>query len=242
MKKSLLSLTLVVFLLANLISTNTANATVNNPNNESNVVYYIPHQDDEALSFGLSIMNHLQGGHNVHVVLITDGSASKVKRALGMTDREFSEARNREFAKSLQIMGVKSENVSYRGIKDGTVTVAQMEKIILEYETKYPNAKHKSFSWTDPHNDHKNSGLALRNLQKKGKVNDARYYVKQQDNPKGVRLVKEGYKSYYAPFFRAVGESYRMENKVIGFYGIGYKSVAKSFISFEERAVSRYHK
>lgn len=213
-----------------------------NPNVNSHVVFYIPHQDDETLTFGTAIMNHVMGGHNVHVVLLTDGSASGVRTDLGMTELEFTEARNREFEKALNIYGVKPENIDYRNIKDGTLTVAKTDAIIREYEAKYPLAKHKAFSWTDAHVDHKNSGQALKNLLTAGILTDARFYVRRGDNPVGLTLTTEAYNALHLPFYLAVSASYKLINDRLGFYGIGYKSVPTSFDSFEEQPLSRYHK
>lgn len=219
-----------------------ATTPIYNPNVNSHVVFYIPHQDDETLTFGLGIMNHLWNGHNVHVVLLTDGSASGVRTTLGMTEIEFTQARNREVELALSIMGVKPENIDYLNYKDGTLTVAIMESVIKSYEAKYPGAKHKAFSWTDAHVDHKVSGQALKNLTTAGTTTDARYYVRRGDNPVGLVLTTEPCADYYTPLLLAVAQAYDIENTRLGFYGIGYKSVTASFDAFKVAPLSRYHK
>lgn len=214
-----------------------------NPNANSHVVYYIPHQDDEALTFGVSILNHVKKGHNVHIVLLTDGAASVVRNKLGMSEKDFTAARNKEFALSLKNMGVKTSNIEYMNYKDSQLTVANVEEVIKTYETKYPNARHNVFSWTDKDNhDHTNSGKALKNLQNKKIVSDARYYVRRGDNPKGLKLVNEYYAISYKKPLLAVSSAYKIENKKDGLYGIGHKSVKKSFVAFEKQPISRYHK
>lgn len=215
-------------------------AEASNPNADSNVVFYVPHQDDEALTMGVAIMNHIRSGHNVHIVLLTDGSGSYVRKRLGMTRESFENARNNEFEYSLSIMGVKPENVHYERIQDGTLSVKQMDGIIREWEKAYPKAKHKAISYTDPHNDHKNSGQALYNLRKAGVVSDARFYVLQQYSPK-VRMIKEGWKEEYRAPLLAVSSAYGLKNERLGFYGIGHWSVGSSFDSFERQPISRYH-
>lgn len=217
-------------------------AVIDNPNINSNVIFYIPHQDDEALTFGVAIMEHLHAGHNVHVVLLTDGSASGVRTKLGMSEDEFSQARSKEFNYSLSIIGIKDTNVSYQNIKDGALTVLQAESVIREYESKYPKAKHKAFSPTDPHPDHSNSGKALQNLQKEGIVTDARYYVGMNDAPIGYSLYAETNRDYYNSLLLAMSSAYRMEIPRLGLYGIGYKSVGSLFVKFESQPISRYHK
>ena len=78
MKKALISLSLLISLFSH-PGVGMAKA-IPNPNAKSHVVFYIPHQDDEALNFGVGIMNHIAGGHNVHVVLLTDGSAAGIRK------------------------------------------------------------------------------------------------------------------------------------------------------------------
>jgi LmbE family N-acetylglucosaminyl deacetylase len=213
-----------------------------NPNKNNHVVFYIPHQDDEALTFGVSILNHIEKGYNVHIVLLTDGAASFVRKKLGMSKEDFTAARNKEFALSLKNMGVKPGNIEYMNYKDSELTVKNVECVIKKYEAKYPNARHKVFSWTDKDNhDHSNSGIALKNLQKKNIVSDARYYVRRGDNPKGLRLINEYYSTEYKKPLLAVSASYK-ENSKLGLRGIGHKSVKKSFVSFEKQPISRYHK
>lgn len=49
----------------------------------ANVIFYVPHQDDDVLSFGASILNHVTaGGNSVKTVLVTDGSKSAVRNKL----------------------------------------------------------------------------------------------------------------------------------------------------------------
>ena len=220
-----------------------AKRTVVNPNANDHVVFYIPHQDDEALTFGVSIMNHIKAGYQVHVVLLTDGSASFVRKRLDMTPAEFTEARNAEFALSLKALGVKASNVEYKGYKDSELTVAQVEKVIKSYEAKYPNANHKTFSYTDKDNhDHSNAGIALKNVQKAKITDDARYYVRRGDNPKGIRLISEKYYTEYNNKAKAVSKAYSVVDEDKGLHGIGRKSVKKSFEAFDEQPLSRYHK
>jgi LmbE family N-acetylglucosaminyl deacetylase len=215
---------------------------ITNPNKNSHVIFYIPHQDDEALNFGVGIMNHITTGHTVHIVLLTDGSGAGVRKKLGMTELEFSEARNREFNYAVTLMGIKPENIDYRNYKDGKLTPSNVEKVIREYEKKYPKAKHKAYSYTDWHTDHKATGVALKKLVNAKVVSDARYYVRRGDNPKGLVLMKESFQEYYRPLLLAVDTAYSMENTRLGFYGIGRKSVPVLFNEFKASPLSRYHK
>lgn len=241
--KKLLAFTLSILLTVSMFSTEVGAKSVKNQNKDNHVVFYIPHQDDEALTFGVAIMNHLKAGYEVHVVLLTDGSASGVRKKMGMTPAEFTKARNKEFALSLKSMGVKDSNVQYMGFKDSQLTVAQVEKVIKSYEKKYAKARHKTFSWTDKDNhDHSNAGIALRNVQKAKITDDARYYVRRGDNPKGIKLTTEKYKTVYNPNMKQVSKAYSVVDEKKGLYGIGRKSVKKSFESFDKMPLSRYHR
>lgn len=48
----------------------------------ANVIVYAPHQDDDILSFGPAMLQHLAAGDNVVTVLVTDGSKSAVRTKL----------------------------------------------------------------------------------------------------------------------------------------------------------------
>lgn len=232
---------LVIMLTPYLFASKQASAATN-PNQNSHVIYYIPHQDDEAINFAVGILNDIQAGYNVHLVLLTDGSAAIVIKKLGMTKQEFSAARDREFAYAVNIMGVKPQNVSYQKLQDGATTVKQIESVIRAYEKKYPKAKHKAYSYTDWHNDHKNSGQALKNLKKAKVISNATFYIRFGDNPTGLTATKEPFSPIYKNFILAVSNAYKMENHRLGFYGIGWKSAGHLFKEVEKQPLSRYHK
>lgn len=207
-----------------------------------NVVYYIPHQDDETLTFGSSIYAHLQAGHTVHVVLLTDGGATAVGKRLGLSRQEVVSARNREFYKALGVLGVQKENIHLANFRDGELTVNQAKSVMRKFIAKYPNGSHKTYSYYDWHNDHKNAGLALRELENEGLVDDVRFYVRRGDEPSDVFLMRSNYKEEHYPFLLAASRSYNIKNERIGMYGIGWESVPRSFEAMEERPWNYYHR
>ena len=92
------------------------------------ILYFVPHQDDELLGYGLDIAKETKlNSENVYVFLCTDGSSSGVRRMLcdnkeecflhegkhqyTLGSEEFSKARDREFILSLIALGVKKENI-----------------------------------------------------------------------------------------------------------------------------------
>lgn len=207
-----------------------------------NVIYFIPHQDDETLTFGSSIYSHIQAGHTVHVVLLTDGSGTAVGKRLGLDKETLVNARNLEFHKALAVLGVREKNIHKMGIQDSTMTVEQAKKIMLDFYKKYPGASLKTYTYTDFHTDHKNAGLALKELSEEGLVNDVRFYVRRGENANGKRLYRSNYKEEHYPFLLAASRSYNIENERIGMYGIGWKSVPDSFRRMEKEPWNYYHK
>lgn len=216
---------------------------IENPNADSNVFFYIPHQDDDLLTFGVSILNHLEGGHNVHIVMLTNGANSFVRKRLEMTKDSFSRARNNEFLGAMKELGVDPNNIYFENLEDGATTVDDIKDIIATYEAEYPQAKHKAFSPLYGHRDHTNSGLALEELERDGTVSDARYYLQQAyEPPEDLHVIKSRYSSTYKERLDRAATYYKNENVNLPLYGIGYKSVPKSFEAFAIQPTSRYHK
>lgn len=89
-------------------------------------VFAVPHPDDETLSFGSALRNHLRaaspaptgspGGrptplHAVHVLCLCDGSGSAAQAATGLTTAEFVAARDDELRRACRALGVPPGNV-----------------------------------------------------------------------------------------------------------------------------------
>lgn len=201
-------------------------------------VYYIPHQDDEFLSMGVSILNHVDAGYDVHLVLVTDGEGSKMIPKFNLTKKQFGEARDREFIKSARALGVKYKNLHFMNLPDGKVTKQQMESIILKFEAKYPGAKHRAYSYYDKHNDHKVGGEALNALYNAKKVKDARFYINHgRYDTKGK---DEFYKGSKRKLTLADG-AYRNISKKQGLHGIGYRSAYDLFDRYNGKWKNKYH-
>lgn len=205
------------------------------------VIYYVPHQDDELLTFGASIYDHIVKGHDVYVVLLTDGAASYVRDVLNMSEEEFTEARNREFDAAIEVLGVPLEHVEKKGYPDGGLLVEQVEEIIKEYHTRFPRAHHKATSYLDPHPDHASAGLALKNLMDKGLIENGQFYFGYSYTPEGVEIKEDDYDESYYPVIIAASLEYKIEDSESGRYGIGWRSVGKAFRLLEEDPISRYH-
>lgn len=107
------------------------------------VIFFIPHQDDEVLSFSNTIKKYIDNGSNVRVVLHANGSLSFARHVLNGEDgrvcrihnyvhspryeeyalgtdnvdfihnEELSKYRDDEFKRSLSKLGVKEENIYF---------------------------------------------------------------------------------------------------------------------------------
>ena len=90
------------------------------------VLYFIPHQDDELLTMGIDIVNSVNLGMDVHVILCVNGSKSSVKKTLNngktcsfhknkhtydLIFRDFVSARDREFIESCICLGIPISNI-----------------------------------------------------------------------------------------------------------------------------------
>lgn len=221
------------------------------------VIYYVPHQDDEVTNFGVSVINHLAEGYRVHLVLCTDGSASRIKQVLRgeafcewhqcvhhhpLTDKEFVSARNREFLWSAGCLGVPSERVYMeQSVKDGELTVAHGLQLIRKYAARFPDARHITFTYQDIHPDHANLGKALLQLCQAGELTEARFQIKHVEAHQYEGIVETCSNSMYLSFLNAANQCYRVFQPVAGLYAIGYHSVPNSFDGQFKQPQCKYH-
>lgn len=153
------------------------------------VLYFVPHQDDELLTFGIDIANSVKAGCDVHIILCTDGASSNVRLRLGnrefctqcneqhvfdLTREDFIATRDCEFNGSCDALGVKKENRHTEDVRviDGQLTVEEAKRIIEKYVkllggdctvcTMYPNPPEIQ------HLDHRRLGLAAKELKDEG--------------------------------------------------------------------------
>ncbi|MDO3411682.1 PIG-L family deacetylase [Saccharibacillus sp. CPCC 101409] len=233
-------------------------------------LFFVPHQDDEALTFGAAIRNHLDAGDECHVILYTDGSASNVFKQLngeirsslykkildpkleGYTplDRtDLTRCRNDEFLRSCLALGLPVENVHFmQDMQDGTTTVEDCEELIRSFTDRYHGARVKTF--TDlggNHRDHANMGTAGLNLYRQEKIADLRLYVEPYNlrqakkAKKGLQLHKER-PGRSKQYVVASLSEYKKWNPALEQFAIGYHSVRKEIDAVIANPVSYYHK
>lgn len=155
------------------------------------VLYFVPHQDDELLTFGIDIAEEIKNGSDVHIILCTDGASSGVRLRLNdgtqcekcgerhifpISVEEFIATRDAEFHGCCDALGVKKENrhLAENRIVDGSVSLENAKAVIKEYLavfgadctvcTMYPNPPEIQ------HRDHRTLGLAALELRQEGVI------------------------------------------------------------------------
>ncbi|MHA7139616.1 PIG-L deacetylase family protein [Rossellomorea arthrocnemi] len=232
------------------LSVNTINVRAEEPIEKPVAIFYSPHQDDELLSMGHAISLYVQNGYEVHVVLLTDGSATSAIHSVNkevvkhylkpISTKEFSDARNLEFIRSLSALGVERDHIHFTRLKDGKTTVNQVEETVLKYKTRYPEAQHMALSYHDNHNDHRNSGLALNHLYKNGILTEPKFYI--QNNERNI--VDGVYEPYTFLNDQPITNAtipYTAWDPLRRMYSIGIISVPYDFKLLERDPRSKYH-
>lgn len=87
---------------------------------ECRTMVFAPHQDDETLGCGGLIARKRQEGFPVHVVFLTDGSASHPDHPIHTPD-QIASLRKNEARASLARLGVESNSIHFLDERDGTL-------------------------------------------------------------------------------------------------------------------------
>ena len=97
---------------------------------------FAPHQDDETLGCGGTIIHKKQAGADLKIVFMTDGSKSHSHL---ITERELKNIRREEALAAAQKLGLKERDVIFLEVKDGTLdnnvisTIQRVSNIILDF-------------------------------------------------------------------------------------------------------------
>ncbi|MFB9376845.1 PIG-L deacetylase family protein [Kineococcus gynurae] len=189
------------------------------------VVVLHAHQDDETLTLGACLEAEADAGRTTITVLGTDGRNSGVRTQLGLTPAKFSAARDAEYLAACAALAV--DHVFYAGGLDGALSLEQARAQVSTWVARFPRARFKAQSWIDSHRDHRALGTALFEAwEASGRTLDCRWYVKRDDwdrAPSGAWFQAGG------PRVLAAAAEYRKEDPAAGRYGIGYRSVGRSF-------------
>ncbi|MBE9170255.1 PIG-L family deacetylase [Pleurocapsales cyanobacterium LEGE 06147] len=99
-------------------------------------IVFAPHQDDETLGCGGTIIHKKQAGANLQIVFMTDGCRS---HAHLMPEIELKSIRAKEAVAAARVLGVEEDEVIFLQFKDGTLAQNQdkarerVTEIILRY-------------------------------------------------------------------------------------------------------------
>ncbi|RDY28061.1 PIG-L family deacetylase [Romboutsia weinsteinii] len=173
---------------------------------KSNVIFYIPHQDDEILFFSSAIINAVNsvGKENVHIILVSDGTQARYKekisdkldeysknqglysenseKQLEIRNNIFSQSRTNEFYEAVSFLGIDKNNIITLGYPDGNLPnyLFEIEEIIKNINNQYNgDITHVTYSpFLDSHEDHKTLGRALLNTYMDLDVKDVYFVVK----------------------------------------------------------------
>ena len=212
------------------------------------VLWFSPHQDDETLTLGVGIRHHLEAGHECHVILCTDGSASGVREQLGMEVGPFVAARDDEFHRAARKLGIRPDNIHVSPLRatDGTLTAARADLIVSEALDEFGQDSWlkglSQLALTGRSPDHVALGQGV--LGYAG-THDVRLYVE----PYLVAKIKAAYPSRTfsteqcastAAVLRACQE-YQLIDGPAGMWGVGYRSVKAEFDPFMTNPLGYYH-
>ena len=101
------------------------------------LLYILPHPDDESFGPGPVIYKYIQGGHEVHLLTLTKGGATKQRFRLNLTIEEMGEVRYNEMLDVEKVLGLTSMTVldlPDGGLKE--MDPRDIEKIVEDYIIK----------------------------------------------------------------------------------------------------------
>lgn len=223
-------------------------------------LYFVPHQDDEMLTFSAGILTDLYEGREVHVVLVTDGRESKAYTALkkevpSLTRDQFVEIRDREFKESLMALGVREENIHIpkNRIADGKASVQteSLRSLMEAYLELYPEAavrtEYPTGEISSEHKDHSCLGDMAIALKKEGKIRTLRMFA---DPYQYSTYLKEGMPELStlspdinedtAKAFDAALEVYYRYDPDQGYYRVGYLSAPAYLNALKKNRINYY--
>lgn len=206
-------------------------------------VYYVPHPDDELLSYGVPIRNDLHAGKVVYLVLFTHGEGSstilKVVNQVvkpKLTRTQMGLARVREFMRSTEDLGIDSNHKDVYDPQQQSEKRALIRKIALYFENNFPNVTQNGLSRYDVLPDHADTGTVLDELYKEGKIKHKRIFASiymsrfAKHRLTGTKILPT-YPSDDLIFDKAIFD-YMHWDPHHGWYACGYISVHNQFNAF----------
>jgi LmbE family N-acetylglucosaminyl deacetylase len=213
-------------------------------------VFFAPHPDDETLAMEGAIKEHINGGRQVYVELLTQGEASGARAILqnggscpwhsgshsyALTPTQFGQARVAEFLEAMVSLGVHGVTVSDLG--DGNLTVSEVAGRIGFWEQHKPaqGVSYKGTLGTSQsgagganHPDH----IATWNALTTSGLADVRGYNSSFYTPSSGKPVNtHPLASSVCSAKTSAMAAYKLWSPTAGRYAVGYHSVASTFDS-----------
>jgi len=98
------------------------------------ILYIFPHPDDESFGPAPGIFQQLKCGHEVHLLTLTKGGATRIRHDLGFTIEQMGEVRLEEMkcvAKTLGLSGMTVLDLPDSGLKN--MNPLKIEQVIMEH-------------------------------------------------------------------------------------------------------------
>jgi LmbE family N-acetylglucosaminyl deacetylase len=134
------------------------------------VVIIAPHQDDDILSCGASILQVRRAAQKTSVIFVSDGSASSESTVLA--PKELSAIRYKEAVRALQQLGIEGADVHFLNIPDNFTNqhIDQIADLLAEkFDVLQPRIVLSPYQ-DDPHPDHVAVARAVRRLVAHGRL------------------------------------------------------------------------
>ena len=144
------------------------------------IIVFAPHPDDETFGCGGTIAKSISEGHEVYVVIMTDGRYAFLN-VLGIENdpapEELKEIRMQEVKKATRILGVPEGNLIFLNFIDGTLEdnkEAAEEKVINILREKRPDEVYLPYK-RDGHPDHRATHKIVKNAIRKLQISPVCY-------------------------------------------------------------------
>lgn len=235
----------------------------------ANVGFYVAHAGEETHTFGAAIRNHIENGHNVSVVLMTDGRGSKARPILnGFYDaswhkgehdlpsegasgthyrlfpQQFADLRTEEFVQACLALGVPRENIyeneSMR-MEDNFLGPEDASTMMEDYG--YAIDRWKTHSEFDSNADKRRAAIGARESSEGtyGIGSDLRFYADPEEAASSPANIGEETCVDEQKVIDAVNV-YKQYDPANGKFAIGYHDAPSKFDAVVANVKSYYHR
>lgn len=205
----------------------------------TDVVYINPHQDDETIDMGLDIIRDVRDGRKVYLILMTDGSMSKVYDFLNheftksgrstISRKDFVYLRNMEMLRALDTMGVKRENIFFTNNINLKIDKDTVIKSIEKFEKKhgenfsYKTLAKNEYDKSGGNKDHFACHDGVKEFCEKNSRNYTFYSSQPMDDDIRIQIRRPNHEE--AEIWAKAFSQYGLTNPSLARYGVGHLSV-----------------